>query len=84
VSVLTKAAASPNDPSLPESIALIRRLRDTAPAEIKNDLQVIADFDDKLLATARSGGSPDGVAETPQLTQALSHEASWTGAHCPR
>jgi hypothetical protein len=84
LSMLTKAAESPNDPSLTESIALIRRLRDTAPTEIKNDLQVIADFDDKLLATARSGGSPDGVAETPQLTQALSHEARWTAAHCPR
>jgi hypothetical protein len=84
MSVLTKAAGSPDDPSLAEGIALIRRLRDTAPAEIKDDLQVIADFDEKLLATARSGGSPDGVAETPQLTQALSHEARWTAAHCPR
>jgi hypothetical protein len=84
LSVLTKAAGSPNDPSLAESIALIRRLRDTAPAEIKDDLQVIADFDDELLATARSGGSPNGVAETPQLTQALSHEERWTAAHCPR
>jgi hypothetical protein len=84
LSVLTKAAQSPNDPSLTQSIALIRRLRDTAPTEIKDDLQVIADFDDHLLATARSGASPDGVAETPQLTQALSHEAHWTAAHCPR
>jgi hypothetical protein len=84
MSVLTKAAGSPDDPSLAEGIALIRRLRDTAPPEIKDDLQVIADFDEKLLATARSGGSPDGVAETPQLTQALSREARWTAAHCPR
>jgi hypothetical protein len=58
-------------------------LRDTAPAEIEDDLQMIADLGDQLLAAARSGGSPDGVAETPQLTQALSHEPRGAAAQCP-
>lgn len=58
LSILTKAPRSPNDPFLTESITRIRRLRDSAPTEIKDDLQVIADFDDKLLATARARWIP--------------------------
>jgi hypothetical protein len=82
--VLTKAATTPNDPSLDQGIAQLRQLHDRAPAEIKGDLQVIADFDQQVLDAVRSGGSPDAIRETPALTDALSHEARWVATHCRR
>ena len=82
--VLTKAATSPDDPSLDQGIAQLRQLHDAAPTEIKGDIQVIADFDQKVLDAVRSGGSPDDIQETPELTAALSHEAQWVATHCPR
>jgi hypothetical protein len=82
--VLTTVAQSPDDPSIDEGIAQLRALRDTAPAGIRNDLQVIADFDDEMVTTVRSGRSPANLAETPRVTQALSREAQRTAAHCPR
>lgn len=83
LSVLTKAAGSPNDPSVKDEITQIRKLIALAPAEIKGDLTVIADFDEKILAELSSGAGPDVIAETPQLTRALSHEAGWTATHRP-
>lgn len=80
--LLTKAAASPDDPSLDQTIAQLRQLRDVVPAEISGDLQVIADFDLKVLTALRSGRSPDNIQETPQLTAALSHQARWAAQHC--
>jgi len=80
--LLTKVATPSGNPDLARSIKEFRALADTAPAEIRPDLRVIADFDQKLLDTVRAGGSPDDVAETPELTAALSHEAAWTAAHC--
>lgn len=81
--VLTKAASSPNDPSLDQGIAQLRQLRDVAPVDIKRDLQVIADFDQKVLTVIRSGASPNDIRETPELTAALSHQSHWVAAHCP-
>ena len=79
--VLTKAA-TPNDPSVDRAIAQLRQLRDTAPPEISADIQVIADFDQKLI-TANRGGSPGPIPETPELTTAVTHLGHWIAAHCP-
>ena len=79
--MLTTAATAPDDPTLEEGIAKLRHLADIAPAEIKNDLTVIAAFDQSILDQVRSGKRPE-VKETPELTAALSHEARWTAAHC--
>jgi hypothetical protein len=82
IGLLTTAATSRNDPELQQTVSQLRQLSDVAPAEIKADLRVIADFDQKVLATVRAGGSPDAVEETPELNAALNHEAQWTAAHC--
>jgi hypothetical protein len=83
LSFLTTAATSPDDPSLDQGIAAMRHLAEIAPAEIKPDIGVIADFDQHLLDQLRAGQRPE-VKETPELTAALSHEAKWTAAHCAR
>jgi hypothetical protein len=79
---LTKIASSPNDPDVDHVIAQLRHLGDVAPAEIKNDLRVIADFDEKLVTDLRSGKPVDSIQETPALTSALAHEAKWIRANC--
>ena len=80
--LLTKVATPSGNPDLARSIKEFRALAATAPAEIRPDLRVIADFDQKLLDAVQAGNSPDDIAETPELTAALSHEAAWTAAHC--
>lgn len=82
LNALTKIASSPNDPDVDQVIAQLRHLGDVAPAEIKNDLRVIADFDQKLVTDLRSGKSVDSIQETPALTAALAHEAKWIRANC--
>jgi len=47
-----------------------------APDEIKPDMKVIVTFDESLLA------SHGDVQETPALTTAMQHYATWIGAHC--
>ena len=81
LSVLTRAASSPDDPAVEQGIAELRKLAEIAPAAIKHDLTVTADFDERVLDQIRAGDSP-GVKETPELTTALSDEANWVAAHC--
>jgi hypothetical protein len=81
---LTTAATSPDNPTLDEGIRQINRLADGAPTEIRGDLRLIAQFDQRLLPPLRAGQSPDSIEETPELTAALTHEAQWTAAHCAR
>ena len=64
-----------------QGIAKLRHLADTAPAEIQPDLTVIADFDQNVLDQIQAGRAPE-IKETPELTAALSHEATWAAAHC--
>ena len=75
------ASQGRNNPGLDEMLGLIKTLRDTAPSAIRGDLQVIADFDQKVVDAVLSGRHPD-IAETPQLTAAMRHEAAWTATHC--
>jgi hypothetical protein len=80
--LLVSAASHGRDnPGLKEMLGLIKTLRETAPSAIRGDLQVIADFDQKVVDAVRSGQQPD-IGETPQLTAAMRHEAAWTGTHC--
>jgi hypothetical protein len=78
---LTTAATSPDDPTLDQGLARIRQLSTVAPAQLGNDLTVIADFDQHVLDQLRAGRRPE-IKETPELTSALSDEAKWTAAHC--
>ena len=82
LTVVTRAATAPSNPSVDHVIAQLQHLRDNAPPEIKHDLQVIADFDQKTVAALRSGQSPDSIQETPKLTAALAHQARWSAQHC--
>jgi hypothetical protein len=80
--ILVSAASQGRDnPGLKDMLGLIKTLRDTAPSAIRIDLQVIADFDQKVVDAALSGKQPD-LAETPRLTAAMQHEAAWTASHC--
>ena len=80
--ILVSAASQGRDnPGLKDMVGLIRAMRDTAPSAIRVDLQVIADFDQKVVDAVLSGTRPD-TAETPQLTAAMKHEAAWTATHC--
>jgi hypothetical protein len=79
---LTAVAGSSEDPALDEHIAQLTRLVDTAPAEIKGDLQVVLQFDQRSLSAIQAGQSPDSIQETPELTAALTHVARWISAHC--
>ncbi len=79
--VLTTAAQGPDNPGLKEMTALIKKLRGAAPSAIRGDLQVIADFDQHIVDAVLSGKQPE-IKETPQLTAAMEHEASWTATHC--
>jgi hypothetical protein len=82
--ILTSAAAVGRDnPGLKEMLASIKAMRATAPSAIRADLQVIADFDQKIVDAVLAGKQPD-IAETPQLTAAMAHEAAWTATHCGR
>jgi hypothetical protein len=82
--ILVSAASQGRDnPGLKDMLGLIKTLRDTAPSAIRVDLKVIADFDQKVVDAVLSGKQPH-VAETPQLTAAMEHEAEWTGMHCGR
>jgi hypothetical protein len=80
--LLVSAASHGRDnPGLKQMLGLIKTLRETAPSAIRGDLLVIADFDQKVVDAVLSGRQPD-IAETPQLTAAMRHEAAWTATHC--
>jgi hypothetical protein len=79
--LVSAASQGRNNPGLKEMLGLIKTLRGTAPSAIRGDLQVIADFDQKVVDAVLSGKQPD-IAETPQLTAAMRHEAAWTAMHC--
>jgi hypothetical protein len=82
LNALGRIADSPDNPDAKQSIVQLRHLADVAPSAIKHDLQVIADFDEKLLDDVRAGKSVDSVQETPELTAAQAHEARWIRANC--
>ena len=82
LNALTKIASSPTDPDVDQVIAQLRHLGDVALTEIRDDLRVIADFDQKLVTDLRSGKSVDSIQETPELTAAMAHEARWIPANC--
>jgi hypothetical protein len=79
--LVTAASQGRDNPGLREMLGLIKTLRDTAPSAIRDDLQVIADFDQKVVDAVLSGEQPN-IAETPRLTAAMQHEAAWTTTHC--
>ena len=81
LSVLATAASSPDNPTLQEGVDRIRQLAGQAPPDIKGDLTVIADFDQSVVDRVRTGKAPE-INETPELTAAMSHEATWTATHC--
>jgi ABC-type glycerol-3-phosphate transport system substrate-binding protein len=79
--LVSAASRGQDNPGLKEMSGLIKTLRETAPSAIRGDLQVIADFDQKIVDAVLSGRQPE-IAETPQLTAAMKHQAEWTATHC--
>ncbi len=80
--LLVSAASHGRDnPGLKQMLGLIKTLRETAPSAIRGDLQVIADFDQKIVDAVLSGQQP-AIAQTPRLAAAMRHEAVWSATHC--
>jgi hypothetical protein len=82
LALLTAAAGDDADADLSSAMGHMRDFERSAPAEIRPDIKVIADFDQRLLDAVSSGGSPAAIDETPQLSAALTHLASWEGTNC--
>jgi hypothetical protein len=79
--ILTTAATSPHDPTLPEMLKRLHTLAASAPSAVRGDLAAIADFDQKIVDALETGKSPD-IAETPALKASLLHEALWVQKNC--
>lgn len=80
--LLEQAATSGGDPGLADSIARMRRLETSAPADVRPAITVIADFDQRVLDTVSAGGSPAGIGETPELSAAARTVATWLSNNC--
>jgi hypothetical protein len=83
LALLTGITGPGGAPDLGKAVSRMRQLQATAPPEIRGDIKVIADFDEAIMDAVRSGTRPN-LAETPALSAAMRHEATWTARHCGR
>ena len=79
--LLTSLASGGRAPDLRQQIAAMRSLQAAAPAQIRADITVVADFDHHILDLVIAGKRPD-IGETHRLGAALAHLVAWIAAHC--
>jgi hypothetical protein len=61
--------------------ALAKQLRSTAPSDIKDDADTLADFYDAIV-DASTGSVPTIPSESANFALAAEHIAIWTETHC--
>ena len=74
-------AANGNTADLRQQIATMRELATNAPAEIRVDIKLVADFDQDVVTEIDSGRSQQ-ISETPAVTSALKNTVVWIATHC--
>lgn len=77
--ILMDIAAGDNSSSGVDATKLLHDLdaaAESAPAEVKNDMRTIVDFDRQIITKHTD------IQETPALESAMQHYAVWTRSHC--